>query len=178
MSDYGVVTAPNTVRLERVLPGPIERVWSYLTDSDKRAEWLAAGLLEPRVGGALELRFNHAALTPHREEIPEPYRKYDGSIAFNSTVLRFEPPRVLSISWPQSAADDSAVTFELTPQGKDVLLVITHTRLANRDELLSVSGGWHAHVGILVDKLNGRVPKGFWAEHARLEKEYAARIPR
>ena len=33
MSDYGERTAPGTVRLTRVLPGPIERVWAHLTES-------------------------------------------------------------------------------------------------------------------------------------------------
>ena len=32
---YGVQTAPDTVRIERLLPGPIERLWAYLTESDK-----------------------------------------------------------------------------------------------------------------------------------------------
>lgn len=36
MSEYGVVTEPGTVRIQRVLPGPIERVWAYLTESEKR----------------------------------------------------------------------------------------------------------------------------------------------
>jgi hypothetical protein len=29
MNEYGTVTGPDTVRLERLLPGPIERVWEY-----------------------------------------------------------------------------------------------------------------------------------------------------
>lgn len=32
MSEYGVVTEPDAVRFKRVLPGPIERVWAYLTE--------------------------------------------------------------------------------------------------------------------------------------------------
>ena len=32
---------PGTVKMERLLPGPVERVWAYLTESDKRARWLA-----------------------------------------------------------------------------------------------------------------------------------------
>jgi uncharacterized protein YndB with AHSA1/START domain len=28
MNDYGVIVGPGTVRFERLLPGPIERVWS------------------------------------------------------------------------------------------------------------------------------------------------------
>ena len=37
MSKYGERVDDSTVRFERMLPGPIERVWEYLTDSDKRA---------------------------------------------------------------------------------------------------------------------------------------------
>src|SRR5205814_4406784 len=40
-----------TVRLERMLPGPIERVWAYLTDSEKRKTWFASGIFDLRVGG-------------------------------------------------------------------------------------------------------------------------------
>ena len=31
MNEFGVVTAPRTLCIRRVLPGPIERVWAYLT---------------------------------------------------------------------------------------------------------------------------------------------------
>ena len=41
LSGYGELIEPATVRIERMLPGPIERVWDYLTDSDLRAQWLA-----------------------------------------------------------------------------------------------------------------------------------------
>ena len=51
MNEYGVITHPDTVRLERLLPGPIERVWDYLTDSKKRGTWLATGTMDLRVGG-------------------------------------------------------------------------------------------------------------------------------
>jgi uncharacterized protein YndB with AHSA1/START domain len=34
---------PGTVKMERLLPGPVERVWAYITESDKRAKWLCAG---------------------------------------------------------------------------------------------------------------------------------------
>ena len=40
MNDYGELLDESTVRFERLLPGPIDRVWSYLTKSDKRAQWL------------------------------------------------------------------------------------------------------------------------------------------
>lgn len=30
-TDYAVRTGDDTVRIQRLLPGPIERLWSYLT---------------------------------------------------------------------------------------------------------------------------------------------------
>jgi hypothetical protein len=45
---HGQFTGPAEVRLVRILPGPIERVWDYLTDSEKRGRWFAGGPMEPR----------------------------------------------------------------------------------------------------------------------------------
>ena len=66
MNEYGVVTEPRTIRMERLLPGPIERVWDYLTDSAKRGKWFATGKMELRAGGAYEFFFNHADLPPRK----------------------------------------------------------------------------------------------------------------
>ena len=63
MNDFGSTTEQGTVRLERLLPGPIERVWAYLTESDKRATWFAAGVFELRVGGKADLHFDPANLS-------------------------------------------------------------------------------------------------------------------
>ena len=48
---YATMPAPATVRIERILPGPVERDWTYLTESDKRRQWFAAGPMELRPGG-------------------------------------------------------------------------------------------------------------------------------
>ena len=69
---WGQFPAPGTVRFERRLPGPIERVWSYFADSELRGQWLAPGPLQARVGGTLELGFKHSELSP------EPYDAPDG----------------------------------------------------------------------------------------------------
>jgi uncharacterized protein YndB with AHSA1/START domain len=171
VSDYGTILESGAIRFERLLPGPIERVWAYLTESDKRGKWLATGAAQPRVGGSVELHFRHADLSPHKEEIPEKYRQHECGARFTAEVTRCEPPSLLSHTW----ADGSEVTFELTEQGRDVLLVLTHRRLTPT-EMQSVAGGWHTHLGILVDHLHGRTPKPFWSTHARLETEYEGRI--
>lgn len=172
-NEYGVVVDEQTVRFERLLPGPIERVWAYLVESDKRAEWFAGGELEPRVGGELELTFRHSTLTPHNEIAPEEYRKYEGC-SFTCRVTRYEPPHVLAYTFGDG--EDGEVTFELTEKGGRVLLVLTHSRLPDRKTMRNVSGGWYSHLAVLTEKLHGRIPAPFWETHARAEAEYARRL--
>jgi uncharacterized protein YndB with AHSA1/START domain len=174
---FGTVTAPQTVRIERVLPGPIERVWAYLTEPDKRRTWLAAGPMELRVGGKVELHFDHATLSPQDETPPEKYAEMEGCHHVPGEVTRCEPPHVLSYSWAETGANASEVTFELTPQDDAVLLVITHRRLPDRGTMISVAAGWHNHVDILCDVMEGVEPPPFWATHMELEAEYEKRIP-
>ena len=71
MKDYPSVLSPTEIRFERLLPGPIENVWTYLTDARKRGEWLASGPMDPRVGGKVALRFKHADLSPNQAPAPE-----------------------------------------------------------------------------------------------------------
>lgn len=175
MSDYGTLIAADTVRFERLLPGPIERVWAYLTESDKRGTWLARGAVEPRAGGQVELHFLHSGLSPLPDQIPAKYKSMEKGASFTARVTRWEPPRLLSHSWPEPSGNESEVTFELTPQGNDTLLVLTHRRLG-ADQKVSVAGGWHTHLGILVDHMNGRVPQPFFLTHSRLEGEYETRL--
>ena len=53
---YGVLTDPVTLRIERRLPGPIERIWSYLTDGELRRQWLASGDMKLEAGSSFELK--------------------------------------------------------------------------------------------------------------------------
>ncbi|MCY7353788.1 MAG: hypothetical protein LH470_01650 [Lysobacter sp.] len=53
---------------------------------------------------------------------------------------------------------------------------MTHRLLPNRAEMLSVAGGWHGYLGILLDGHNGRTPPNFLKARARLEGEYESRL--
>lgn len=177
MSNYGIFTGPGTVRFERLLPGPIERVWTYLTESDKKAKWLAAGVVEARVGGKVEFRFKHSDLSEIDDPIPEKYKHMEGGTYFEGRVTKWNPPRLLSYTWGEGTGEDSEVTFELTPEGEKVRLVLTHRRLGDdSDILISVASGWHTHLDILFDRINGRTPQGFWTVHTRMEREYKGKI--
>lgn len=176
MSDYGVVTEPGTVRFERLLPGPIERVWEYLTDSEKRGTWLATGQMELRVGGRVEHVFRNSDLTQPDDPPPPKYANLPDELTMHGQITACDPPRMLAYTWSETSGD-SEVTYELTPRADQVLLVLTHRRLGSRDEMISVAGGWHTHLGILADRLAGREPGRFWATHMRLETEYDRLIP-
>jgi len=176
MSSYGEVLDTETVRFERILPGPIERVWSYLVDGDKRAKWLCGGNTEPNVGGHVDLLFHNASLSGQQDiERPEKYQDMPEKVSFSGTVTRWEPPHILAHSWDYED-NASEVTYELTEQGDKVRLVLTHTRLSGRDEMQSVCGGWHTHLDILVDVLQEIEPQPFWKVHTRLEAEYEERL--
>lgn len=174
----GKFTTPAEVRLVRNLPGPIERIWQYLVDPEKRARWFAGGPMEPKVGGKMSLRFQHKNLAP--DEVPPAQYKdvHETGFEMPGTILRWEPPRVLSYTFDE----DSVVTFELTPQGRSVLLVLTHQ--ARGTDIPSITGyasGWHTHFAMLIADLEGTPKPPFWATHARLKADYAktyAELPR
>ena len=172
--EYGIVTEPGTLRLERVLPGPIERVWAYLTESEKRGKWLAAGQMELSVGGRVELHWRPENLSAEKTP-PDKYKSPECGDTMHGSITRCDPPHVLSYTWGEKP-EISEVTFELSPRGEDVLLVITHRRLGDRERIVSVASGWHTHVDILVDHLNSREPRPFWSTITRLEVEYQKRI--
>jgi uncharacterized protein YndB with AHSA1/START domain len=173
MNDRATLIAPATVKMQRLLPGPVERLWAYLTESKKRATWFAGGEFDLRVGGRIELKFDHAGLSSDKVP-PEKYRHH-AKASFEGTITRLEPLRVLAYSWNMGGGD-TEVTFELAPRGKEVLLTITHTGLAARDAQASVMSGWDVHTGILADVLDGAEPRPFWSTHTRLEKEYQAQL--
>lgn len=170
-STLGTSTEPGTVRLERLLPGPIERVWAYLTESDKRATWFASGVFDLRVGGKADVHFDHDNISPEKRPADQPKGKCD----FPGTITRLEAPRLLAYTFG-ATSPESEVTFELEPRGKDVMLVVTHRRIPNRNTMLNVASGWDTHVGILADRLNGVEPRPFWTTHARLKREYEAKL--
>jgi uncharacterized protein YndB with AHSA1/START domain len=171
--DFGRVTEARTVRLERLLPGPIERVWSYITDSEKRGKWLMAGEMELHVGGRVTMTANNDSLSADKET-PERFKGSKGK-QVTGEITRIEPPRLLVFTWKMDP-EPSEVTFELTPKGNDVLFVITHRRLPSRNVMVGVSTGWHTHIGVLIDILNNEEPRPFWKTFVKLEQEYEKRI--
>lgn len=163
------------VRIQRRLPGPIERVWSYLVDDKKRGRWFASGPMEPRVGGPIEFFFMHSRLCDVDEPTPEKYKAMENGLTSTGKVVRFDPPHVLAFDWHEIESEGaSEVTIELTAEGTDVLLTLTHRRLTSEEDRLGVSGGWQSHLSTLQDELEGKPRRPFWANHTAIEEDYAA----
>jgi uncharacterized protein YndB with AHSA1/START domain len=175
-NDYGQYTQRGEVQFTRLLPGPIERVWTYITDSEKRGTWLAKGPMDLRKGGAVHLTFHHADFAPDEPNSATGCGTSEDGQApeMRGTILRCEPPHLLSFEWTN--AEKSEVTFELTERGKDVQLILTHRRLVSRDLIKGVSGGWHAHVAIMIAELSGAPVPPFWSTKEKLDGEYEARL--
>jgi uncharacterized protein YndB with AHSA1/START domain len=152
-ADYGVVTAPDAVRLECVLPGGIDRVWSHLTESDKRAAWLASGDMELLVGGDVKHVFRKPDPLEH-EDAPKRW-PVPGETRMRGFVVACEAPRLLAYTWGSHWSRRSEVSFELTPGSDGVRLVLTHRRLASRDEVMSAGRRWHTHLRLLSEQLAG-----------------------
>ncbi len=158
---FGFLTEPATLKIERLLPGPIERAWAYLTESDLRRRWLAAGEMELRAGAPFELVWRNDELTD------PPGAKPDGFAEEHRMACRIvevAPPHRLVFTW----GTNGEVAIDLEPAGDGVLLTLIHRRVADRAMLLSVSAGWHAHLDVLAASVAKRRPTPFWDAWLRL----------
>ena len=171
MDKYGKLIADDTLMFERMLPGPIERVWDYLTDPNKRRLWFAGGPMDLQPQGDITFVFNHDRLSPNPDSPPEKYKEHANGSTSKAMVLECTPPSKLVIEW------EGKVTFQLSTEGQKVKLTLTHERLADKKEIrIGVMAGWHTHLDILVDRMNEKDPPGFWGVHMRLEEEYEDRF--
>ena len=169
-TDFGTLIAPRTLEIQRLLPGPIERIWDYLTKSDLRRQWLASGEMELKLGAPFELtwRNDDLAVTPGTR--PE------GMNAENTQPMRItvcEPPHKLSFIFGGAGE----VHFELKAVGEKVLLTLIHRDAPNRGTLLAVSAGWHAHLDVLGAITTSTHFEPFWDNWSELKKQYEQRIP-
>ena len=167
---YGALSEDATLTLERLLPGSIDRVWAYLTESDLRRQWLAAGTMDMGVGAPFELVWRNRELSENPGQRPEGFGEEH---RLQSEITELGPPHRLAISWGSTGG----VVFELEPVGDMVRFTVTHRRIPDRSIMLNVSAGWHAHLGVLAARLAGEEPEPFWDRWVALKAEYANRLP-
>lgn len=139
MTENGHLTKAAMVRFERLLPGPIERVWEFLTDTSRLPEWFGDGTIEPRIGGAVTIMGGHV----------------------RGIVTQWQPPHRLAYTWnvfspgeDESRYPESYLIIELQPRGKDVLLTLTHVPVLERFEKQNAMG-WHTYLDMLGAAVRG-----------------------
>ncbi|GAA2440311.1 hypothetical protein GCM10010191_64960 [Actinomadura vinacea] len=136
------------LRFERRLRHPAERVWRALTDPDEISAWLARAHLEPKVGGAFELRWLNSG-----DEEPAIAR---------GTVTAFDPPRLLELD----SDLHGRLRWELTPlpgPPPGTLLVFTSDVETPEEFVPQTLAGWHIHLDYLEEALEGaRVDWANW----------------
>ena len=127
------------VRFERLLPGPIEKVWEYLTDAKRLPEWFGDGAIELGMGGAVTLMGGH----------------------IRGVVTQWDPPHKLAYTWnvfspgeTRSSYPESYVTLTLEPRGSDVHLTLIHLPVLERFEKQNAMG-WHTYLDMTEAAIRG-----------------------
>ena len=167
--DYAAVVEPRTVRLQRLLPGPIERVWAYLTDGELRRQWLAAGEMQSEADTPFTLTWRNDELTDPPGAKPE---GFGGEHSMSSLLIEYDPPHRLVFTW-----GDGDVAFDLQTKGDQVLLTLTHRGISDRRNMLMIGAGWHQHLDVLLARVSGAPPMPFWDGWVQLRGEYEQLIP-
>lgn len=128
-----------TLRIERLLPAPPERVFLAWTDPAEMGGWLspvgtADVVADVRVGG----RFTVAMVGDGRR------------IEHEGEYLEIDPPRRLRFTWrsPYTGPEPGIVTVELDPVPGGTRLALTHAALPE-GAVESHAGGW----GSILDRL-------------------------
>ncbi len=126
-----------TIRFERILAHPIERVWRSITEPEQMQMWLAfRARVDLRVGGRFDLW-----LGASDSEAP----------VSSGTITLLDEPRRLDVDF----ADGSTLSWQLHAEEDATRLVFIDTRPEAERARNSVLAGWHIRVDHLPRALDG-----------------------
>jgi uncharacterized protein YndB with AHSA1/START domain len=148
-----------------------------LWDGEKRGQWFCSGAMPTVPGQKFEMHFRHRELSPNKSPPPEKMKEMDEKgHSSSNTLIAYEPPRRLAFTFAEThPKGPTEVEFLLQPEGDKVRLILTHTKIPDRDFALGVSGGWHSHLDILEYKLKSETPPAFWDVWRRYDGAYEKR---
>ena len=144
MNRLGEVIEVTAVRFKRLLPGPPDHVWSYLTECGRLETWFGKdGFIEPREGGAICFMEGH----------------------IKGVVTQWQPAKRLAYTWnvfdpgeEVSAHPESYLSFELQPAGEEVELTLFHLPIPAPFQKQTCMG-WHTFLDILEAGVSGQTPQ-------------------
>ncbi len=123
-----------------------------LTESWALVQWLASGSIEPRIGGAVHIDFADSGRT------------------IESTVLQFDPPRLLEYSWSSGDDPERPLRWELNVVEGGTQLLLT-LRLPATEDVAKACAGFDAHLEMLAAALEGvpiRFPVDYFLSRRRV----------
>jgi uncharacterized protein YndB with AHSA1/START domain len=169
----------HTLRFERRLAHPPEKVWRALTDNAELVHWFPAQIRGARQQGA-KLRFVFQEeggpvldneMTAVRTAGQEAYQGSEGEAAMVGEMTVYDPPRTLEYTW-----NDEILRWELQPRDGYTLLLFTHTFEEEAKSARDASG-WEVCLDSLERRLAGLPPETFTMEHFNvLFDDYAQRF--
>ncbi|MET9029652.1 SRPBCC family protein [Nocardia sp. NPDC004168] len=129
-----------TLRFERRLAHPPEKVWRAISDPSQMSAWFPAAVTtEPRPGAAMRFTFADAPETADSMSHGE--------------VLEFDPPKVYMFRWNRDV-----LRFELVADGDATLLIFTHVLGGGPGARLGAARsavGWDRCLAALTAALDG-----------------------
>lgn len=155
----------HTLRFERPLDHPPEKVWRAITENNELAHWFPAAIHGAREKGAA-LRFvmpPEPGQTPADSPVEGPTQPGE--------MLMFDPPRTLEYSW-----DGEILRWELHPRNGGTLLILSHT-FEDESKAARDASGWDVCLASLESRLAGRPSEPFTPERfSKLFDVYAQRF--
>ncbi len=137
----------STLRFDRLLAHPPERVWRAITDPAELGQWFPSAVIyEPRVGAPMQFDFGGE----------------HGLDAWPGEVLEWDPPATFAFAW-----GDDVLRFALAPAGELTQLVFTHSFAHQPGKPARDAAGWSACLeafdALLAGDLAGAA--GSWSDH-------------
>ena len=168
VEEFASLRNGSTLVIQRWLPGPVERIWDYLTQGEMRRKWLAAGQMTLTPGATFELIWCNDELSDVADHRPAGFAEEQ---RMQSRIIAVEPMRLLTFGW-----GNGDVTIQLEPRGDKVLLTLTHRGLEASSDPSMEAAGWHMHLDILDALAAGRNAGSFWSGWTKLRSIYQARL--
>lgn len=115
-------------------------VWEMLTQPENLTNWLAPGMIELRVGGAVRLAFEQSG------------------VAIDSQVTALRPLEAISFSWSGPGEPERPIEWAIAPRetGSEVRLTV---QVPHDEDAARACAGWAAHLEMLAAALEGAAAK-------------------
>jgi uncharacterized protein YndB with AHSA1/START domain len=155
-ADGHVSRRDRTVRLERVVPATVERVWRMWTSPERLARWLG-----PVVAGT-----------------PGPASTFvlgmDADETATCTVTEWQPPSRLGLSWQYTGEEPTTLRIDLSDIGDGTTRIVLEHQGVAPVALSEYGAGWQLHLEALGADLADGAGPDFGAEFRPLVAAYDA----